>query len=275
MTPPVVADAFVWTRRPKLDWVHRLHAMRPMTDHTTGLAIAWEPGDPWEPVQRWFIYEVFPKHAIPPQIREQLDGPNPRSTGHACFGTNALGRWCQCPNPKMRWVGGPAPGITRQAWTLYRKHGGWARPLWVIQGKDGGHKYRFTQWESRLSKMAGGPEQPPIAGDLPYAEPDERTWNNVHLYSDPQLAKMYRGLVDFGMRRPGDLDPTDKRAAEFAAKEVLKSFGLKMMEHADELTWALKRQNVNTAHIDTPDGDADAAEAAAIAELSDTFNESM
>ena len=274
-TPPVVQDSFIWTRKPRLEWVHRLHTMRPMTDHTTGLAIAWEPGDPWEPVQRWFIYEVFPKHAIPDPIREQLEGPHPREQGHPCFGKNDYGTWCQCPIPKMRWVGGTSPSITRQAWTLYRKYGGWARPLWVIQGKDGGHKYRFTQWESRLSAMVGGPQQPPAAGDLPYAEPDERTWEHVHLYADPALLKMYRGLVGFGLRRPGDFDATDQKAAEFAAKEVLKSFGLRVSEHADELAWALKQQNVNTSHVEGRDGDLAEAEAHAIAELSDTFKASM
>ena len=224
--------------------------MRPLTDKTTGLAIAWEPGDPWEPVQRWFVYELFPKVATPHEVLRQLEGPHPRSTGHGCFGTNELGTWCTCTrftpwgpiaDPKYRWVGGPAPGITRQAWLLYREYHAWARPCFVIQGSNGGHKYRYTSWESRLSMAAGGRKQPHAAGDLPYAEPDSRTWESLKLFADPDLMKKYRALVGFGMRRPFDLDATDRRAAEFAATEILKSFGNSVIEHADELAWSLKQ----------------------------------
>lgn len=275
MTQPGSVDAFVWTRKPKLDWVHRCNDLMPLTDRTTGLVIAWEPGDPWEPIQRWFVYGVLPKPAIPEPIRQQLEGPNPRDKGHPCFGKNQYGTWCLCPAPKMRWAGGESPLITRQAWQLYRKYGGWARPLWVVQGDNGGHKYRYTDWESRLARLAGAPPRPPIAGELPYAEPDERTWDNLRFFVDPVLRTAYRGLVDFGMRRPGDLDPTDKRAAEFAAMQTLKSFGLKVSEHADELAWAMRRSDVRTALMDDVPEDTEAGMDAIQQELADTFKETL
>lgn len=238
---PQTTEAFIWTKDPDPAWVETLNKLSPMSDGQAGLAIAWEPGDPWEPVQRWFIYELIPKAHIQPAILRQLEGPHPRSKGHPCFGTNAYGTWCACAKPAHRWVDGPAPMISRQTWELYRKFGAYARRLWVIQGKHGGHKYQFAGWESRLSAAAGGPRHPPFAGDLPYAEPDSRTWEGVRLYADPELVKMYSGLVQFGMRRPFDLDPSDQRACEFAATELLKSFGLRVAEHADELAWAMKK----------------------------------
>jgi hypothetical protein len=142
-------------------------------------------------------------------------------------------------------VDGPAPGITRQAWELFQKYDGWARPLYVIQGDQGGHKYRYTAWESRLAKAAGARPEPPFAGDLPYAEPDERTYENLVLWADPNLLKMYRGLVGFGMKKPGELDSTDAKAAEFAATQILKSFGLKARAHADELAWAMRNNDAD------------------------------
>lgn len=241
-----MGDQFVWAREPRPEWVETLRAMAPCTDQQAGLVIAWEPGDPWEPIQRWFVYQVFPKHTVPADVLRQLEGPHPRSSGHGCFGTNAYGTWCLCPVPRERWVDGPAPGITRQAWELYRKYGGWARPLFVIQGTTGGHKYRYTAWESRLARAAGALPDPPPAGDLPYAEPDARTWEHLQLWSDPFLLKMYRGLVGYGLKKPGDIDSTDAKAAAFAATEILKSFGLKARAHADELAWAMRK---NDAHI--------------------------
>ena len=270
MTDPH-ARAFLWEREPDPSWVARLQGLRSMTDQQTGLVIAWEPGDPWQPVQRWMIYEVFPKVAIPPDVLAQLDGPHPRSTGHPCFGTNEYGTWCQCPNPAQRWVDGPAGAITKTSWLLYHRYGGWARPLWVVQGTKGGHKYRFTQWESRLSKAAGGPMQPKPPGDLIYAEPDDRTWEHIRFYADPDLLKSYRGLVSYGMRRPGDLDINDQRACEFAAKELLKSFGLSVAEHADELEWALKRANFNTEHASSPEVDVEAGNAQTLSYLTETM----
>lgn len=234
-TPP----GFTWSREVPQSWHLRLRHMRPLTDSTEGLVMTWEPGDVWEPVQRWLIYGVLPRRVIPVDVLQQLSGPHPRSSGHGCFPG-----YCMCARPRYRWVGGPAPLITRTQWLLFQETGGWARPLWVLQGTRGGHKRRFTEWESRLSQLAGGPAQPPAPGVLSYAEPDERTWEALRLYADPELMATYRGVVAFGLRRPGDLDPTDAAAAQFAAVEVLKSLGLGVAEHADELAWWLKRADI-------------------------------
>lgn len=268
---PVVSDSFVWTREPRLAWTTALHRLRPLTDHTSGLVIAWIPGDPWEPVQRWGIFEAFPKGSIPDTVLQQLEGPHPRSKGHGCFGTNEYGTWCLCPRPRHHWVDGPAPGITRQMWELYRKHGAWCRTLWIVQGEHGGHKYRYTDWESRLARLAGLPPQPPAAGDLPYAEPDERTWDCLAVYADPTLLKVYRGLTEHGLRRPGDFDATDKAAAEFAARQVLKSFGAEVAEHADELCWALRRADQRTAHVEEDRTDMAAEQEATLQRLTETL----
>lgn len=260
--------AFLWEREPDPGWVATLRSMRPMTDEQAGLVIAWEPGDKWEPIQRWFVYEVLPKRAIPAAVLAQLEGPHPRSTGHGCFGKNEYGLHCLCPIPKMRWVDGPAPGITRQAWLLYRKYGGWARPLWVVQGRSGGHKYRYTQWESRLCKAAGVRPEPPVAGNLPYAEPDGRTWDCLGMYADPDILKMYRGIVGYGMRNLGALEGTEQKVAEFAATQILKSFGMKAREHADELSWAMRNSDTPRG-ISAPDVDMERGMHDVHAELTD------
>jgi hypothetical protein len=268
-TQAVTPPGFQWTREPLEQWRVKLRIMRPLTDTTEGLSIVWEPGDVWEPVQRWMIYGVIPRRAIPADVLKQLQGEHPRSRGHGCFPG-----FCLCARPQHRWVGGPAPLITRTQWLLFRETGGWARPLWVVQGDKGGHKRRFTEWESRLSKLVGGPAQPPFPGALAYAEPDERTWANLQLYADPELLRQYRGIVGFGLRRPGDLDPTDAKAAQFAAVEVLKSLGLGVAEHADEMAWWLKKMDPSDLP-DMPDRDDTDDLEAAMAAVTDEMAEEI
>lgn len=272
-TQAVTPPGFMWSRAPHPEWVARLRTMRPLNDMCEGLVITWEPGDVWEPVQRWMIYGVFPRRVIPPEVFAQLEGPHPRSTGHGCFPGQ-----CLCARPQHRWVGGPAPLINRTQWLLYRETGGWARAaLWVLQGDQGGHKRRFTEWESQLSQLAGGPAQPPAPGVLPYCEPDERTWQHLHMYADPELLAKYRGLVNFGLRRPGDLDPTDAAAAQYAAVQVLKSLGMNAVEHADELAWWLKKidpSDLPTVPGERDDPDLDAGNAELEADMADAIRQS-
>ena len=127
-------DALIWTRVPHPSWQEELDRIAPPADMTRGqlpkarAVIWWEAGDEWEPIQRWFIYQVLPKAAIHPSILAELEGPHPRSKGRY---SGKLG----C------WVDGPAPHITKTQWELYRKFGGLAKPYWVVQGSGRGHRY--------------------------------------------------------------------------------------------------------------------------------------
>lgn len=185
-------DVRVRSREPRPEWVAALRALSPVSDQHSWLHLAWEPGDDWDPIERWLIYQVVPWARVGPTVRAELLGPDPRSTGHYC-GPRSL---CGCP-PNRRpdlWVGGAAGIIDHAAWRLYRElvalqasswtamppgAAGWARPWWVIQGAHGGHPRYYTSAEAALAELADLPSEPPVPGEWPYAEPDQRTWEAV------------------------------------------------------------------------------------------------
>lgn len=144
-------------------WQPELDRLSPPTAHgPSHLMLDWEPGEAWAPVHRWVIRELTPAYRAPFDIYEQLRGPNPRDFGHY----DAVSR---------RYVHTRSFLITRRQWEIYRATGFYAPMLWVVQGDRGGHKRFWSEVESNLSLLMGGPERPPLPGALPYAEPDFQT----------------------------------------------------------------------------------------------------
>lgn len=160
------------------EWERRLDEIAPRQDHLTWLKPVWVPGDLFERdrrenvVERWMIYQMYPlpllEQMLEPSMYElilrDLHGPNPRNRTrydrvlHQAF-----------PDPRCN--------IDRMQWMLFRETGCFGRPLWVVQGDRGGHKRRWSHNESVVSQLLEGPEQPPLPGELPYAEPDWRTFH--------------------------------------------------------------------------------------------------
>ncbi len=168
------------------------------TQHLEGTArviVAWEPGDVWQPIHRWMLWQLQPWAHVDATFQQELQGPHPRSKGHYC----ADGQ-CVCPVKTNRWRGGAARLIDRRTWEIARQHyqqtGEWVRPrrLWVIQGFHGGHPFMIGMAEEKLRQAQGLPAEVPSAGDLPYAEPDPRVlaalerydlWRFAHGLGDP------------------------------------------------------------------------------------------
>lgn len=168
----------VYTRAPDPAWVRDLRAYSPKSDAHTWLYLAWEPGDWWDPVERWVLYQVRPPALVPPPVLRELRGPHPRSTGHLC----GPGTGCGHARRQYTWVGGTCGLVDRSEWRLYRETGGWARPWWVVQGDSRGHLRYFTEAQSALAELADLPPRPPVLGSLPYAAPDARTWATLRAY---------------------------------------------------------------------------------------------
>lgn len=172
-------------------WQRALDRIAPRTpyghDH---LRLVWEAGDHWAPVNRWVIYQMTPRQRVPFGILDELEGPNPRNFGYY-------------DKAKGAFVRSKTLRINLQQWLLFQKTGYYGRPLWVIQGSSGGHLRRFSDVQSAISEMHGGPVDPPAPGDLPYAELDERTiaklrfMDVVSKYGD--VLRTY-GMSDFGVR---------------------------------------------------------------------------
>ncbi len=182
-------------------WQPELDALAPRTSSGFAhLRLVWEPGEVWCPVERWMIYEMHPAHRAPFDLFEELKGPNPRDFGRY----DAV---------LKRFIRTRSFGITMRQWLLYRETGFFGRPIWVVQGRYGGHKRWWSDVEANLSRMFtdGVIEEPPTPGNLDYAEPDGRTLQKLrsmdlvhryedvlrHLGDDGEVPEAIRNSLDF------------------------------------------------------------------------------
>jgi hypothetical protein len=177
-----VPDGFQYHRLVPREWQRELEQLTPRSDRTTWLQLAWFPGDPWGPVQRWAIYEMVPlpvwdeiirghraKGYKPEEIWEYvildcLRGPHPRELGYYDM-------------VLRRFISDSL--VTRDEWELFREHNAIPKLYWVIQGENGGHKRTFSKLEQKYLKLAGLPADPPTPGSLPYAPFDRRVMDQL------------------------------------------------------------------------------------------------
>lgn len=185
--PPKPNATWRWKREPERAWVDALARLAPRSERVSWLLILWEPGEPWAPVQRWEIREMDPDLAyVDPAILALYDGPDPRTLGH----------W-EGEGAQRRWRG--ASVISRRQWELYRKYLCVSHRVWVVQGPEGGHPFQLSQAERAFKRAIGLDDtDTPAPGSLPYAEPDQRTWQRVAQYD--RLRKWEYGM-DWDERR--------------------------------------------------------------------------
>lgn len=254
LTNQTHVDALIWDRVPHPSWQEQLDRMTPPSnhEHKERLVIWWEPGDTWEPIQRWIIYKVWPNVvAEKANVLSQLRGPHPRSQG-------------RYSEKLERWVDGPAPDITRTAWEIHQRFGGWAQPYWVLQGANGGHRYKLFPYERVLLNLATGRRDVAAPGDLPYCEPDARTWEA--LWTARERTDEAMKLASLATKYQGKLDGEDAQTVERAAREFVASWGESIAQHADEFAWAL-RKNPGMARSKGEEADYDAEEEALVQDL--------
>ena len=201
---PHAVSRIEYDRQPLAAWQAALDAQH--VPGTARLYVAWEPGDVWQPIHRWFLWQLQPWHLSQNEaVKRELRGPHPRSTGHYCAPSSGCGCTNEfgVPTHTMAWKGGTTRLIDRQAWELHRKiereTGELVIPrrLWVLQGSAGGHPFQISMSESKLRREQGLPEDVPSAGDLPYVEFDQRVlvalerydlWRFAHGLGDPVTA---------------------------------------------------------------------------------------
>jgi len=134
----------------------------------TWLHLYWWEGEPWQKIQRWSIWEMFPpsflssnpRHAAQfAPVLAALEGPPPRD--QRIFAEDGSFLRSEAT-------------VTQDQWDLYQETGCFARPFWVIQGDRGGHKFQLSVPEAMLCRLHGLEGETPRPGDLPYAPWDSR-----------------------------------------------------------------------------------------------------
>lgn len=164
---------FTWKREPDPSWVEALARIAPRNDQIPWLLIYWEPGETWDPVQRWMIREMDP--ALKYYDAEEIalyDGPSPRT----------MGFW-EGEGRTRRWKSEAPPGFSLRRWELYQQYKCISSRVWVVQGPNGGHPFALSQAEQAFLQSMGAPDaDTPAPGSLPYAEPDQRTWRRLGEY---------------------------------------------------------------------------------------------
>lgn len=256
-----------WVKTPDPWWQQELDRIAPPGDTVSSLVILWEPGDPWEKLERWVIWQRYPldRHgrAIVPQMidRAALEGASPRVTGHYCGAG-----WCLCAMKANRWVDGNplSYGIDYRTWELYQQTGRYHRRWWVVQGPDGGHPYRYDKWEQKLRRMAKQSPDAPFIGDLPYAEPNRLTWQRI---GGLNLLRAHRELQDFTSRTAQDFARADRDRDEAYEAAKLNWISDRLTDAAPRFQKALKREGFAPKPWEKgPAFDVDEARATALTE---------
>lgn len=146
-------------------WAREIEKLAPPNDRLASLKVTWRPD--W---QRFCVWQLFPKGTAPATTW----GPD---TPLVMRVESKLGKRVIRMAPDQRLF----PVLNRQAmtwyaWQIHLETGGYPQPFWVVEGKHGGHKWQFSEEQSRLLGMAGLPEQAPEPGSQPYAPVDRRTF---------------------------------------------------------------------------------------------------
>jgi len=217
-------------------WTEELERLSPSGGKLSSLTLYWEQGYAWEPVNRWMIGQVIPGPSIPSGARELLEGPNPADHGHMEQDEYGQDRWVT-----------HLPGVTRRQWHFFRKTGNYLRPYWVCQGAHGGHRLQFTFVERRIIDMNGGDPNPPYPGQLPFAEPDARTFSEL---GKRDLLRNHAYAIDFMENAPERMDTDEKRGLEEMRKMVWDGISEQVGGYADEMAFHMNLDDAPTTKDD-------------------------
>lgn len=230
--PPVTEEKIA-------EWQRELEVIAPRNEEISWLKIGWVSGDWWETntmgegyrpargIGRFVVFQMTPRKRIPEMVLTDLEGPNPRTFGKwdpyaVCPECDGFSETCIVCNGKGRgaFVQNRSCAVNRYQWELFRETGAWGQMLWVCQGTKGGHLRRFTQVQSKVSEMSGGPKDPPAIGDLPYAEPDRRTFNALAAMDN---VRKFDLMLDYAQRKPEQIEAEHQHAYE-AMREQMWNF---------------------------------------------------
>jgi hypothetical protein len=230
--------AMHYDERPDPEWGRALAVVAPPSERISWLKLVWEPGDVWQPVHRWMVYQMVPRSAVNEMQRGYLEGPNPRTQGGF---DRVLGRFMSRAAP-----------ISMRQWLLWRETGALGIPYWVVEGDGGGHRYRLDQVEEQVIALHGEGKKLPAPGDLPYAPFDWRALDRLyHL----DRIRAYKNCLAFWERSPTALEADERDAREAFRWDLWKWLETQVVDAAvDEsgLNWGAVRADAPRGPRMTP-----------------------
>lgn len=190
-------ELFLYEREPDPKWQADLNRIAPPGDRVNWLKIHWFPGEPYEPIQRWAVWEIVVnplQHVKTPDeaqfvkdVLADLNGPDPKTDGR-WFYDEDLGQ--------DRWFSNSNVSQVQQK--IYHEIGGGQKIphlTWIIQGSNGGHLWKLGPADRAvLAEFRADADQvdTPLPGDLPYADYDERV--SSRLAERDRLRRWKQGL---------------------------------------------------------------------------------
>jgi len=219
------------TRDVPREWEQSLREISPITDAFSHLYFKWEfvlgkVKGRWTDRSRWVLYQKQPAWAIPAGLRRMLEDKPPRLMAE-----------------------GPAWArrqfVDDYAHEMYRTERVFVRPVWVIQGPNGGVPAGYSEAEVAVLKAIGQSTDPPPVGFLPYAHYDWRVREQLLIRDRLLQAGME---VDRLVQAPillADYRREVERAQQAYRNTFLNWFKGTLAPSADFLTWFSRRSEAD------------------------------
>ncbi len=174
------------------------------------LQLWWVPGDVWQPVHRWVVFQcqhsdwlwqpadpLRPSERTPLPVLRDLMGPHPRRHTRLTYvrAQDAAGNLVRRPRVVPERPGQERSLVDRHQWEcaqyLLRTTGEWWYPrwFWVIQGTHGGHPFHVQGAAAWWWQQLTGLPDVPAAGTLDYAPLDERVIRRLAFWDTWRVAQ--------------------------------------------------------------------------------------
>ena len=131
--------------------------------------------------------------------------------------------------------------MTRLGWDLFHREHAVPTVFWIIEGPNGGHKYRFSRRERAMCKLARLPADPPVPGSQPYAPWDNRVITALKAIDRLQF---WNKAMDLADRSPEMLDE-DEKQAEREMREAYTTWLERQVDAAADSVSSLTRPLVS------------------------------
>lgn len=212
-------EPYTATRLPPAHWEQALAEIAPYSDRHSWLKLAWN-----DECERWVIYQM-----VPPRYVSSVYWADEQPVRFDAVKK----KWYPDPNQRLL-LRRDAMSIT--GWRLYKATGHAPSLWWIIQGSNGGHRYKLDKIESKLAQIEWGVTDTPCPGELPYAEFDHRVLNAI---GPLDKLRAYKSVVEFAERNQDTLDAEKKERAEEARRAILANLRTQIRTNIseDRATW--------------------------------------